>query len=95
MVRDPFARRFTEVDDGVQMHVRTFAPLFRISGTAGRIALKFWSAVRDPSVRRFREVNGGVQVHVRVGHFATYFISAQRAFCGLWHSVITNIAFKN
>ena len=41
LVRDPLAMRFTEVDYGVQMHMRTCAPLFRISGTTGRIALKF------------------------------------------------------
>ena len=41
VVRDPPARRFTEVDDGVQLYVRTCAPLFDMSGTARRIALKF------------------------------------------------------
>ena len=41
VARDQLARLFTEVDDGVQLHVRTCATLFRISGTAGRIALKF------------------------------------------------------
>ena len=40
VARDLLARHFTEVDDGAQLHVRTCAPLFRISGTAGRIALK-------------------------------------------------------
>ena len=41
VVRDPLAKRFTEVDDGIQLHVRACAPLFLILGTAGRIALKF------------------------------------------------------
>ena len=41
VVGDPLAKRFTEVNGGVQMHVRTCAPPFRILGTAGRIALKF------------------------------------------------------
>ena len=40
VVRHPLAWRFTKVV-GVQVHVRrTFAALFRISGTTGRIALK-------------------------------------------------------
>ena len=38
---DILARRFTEVNVGVQVHVHTCAPLFRFSGMAGRIALKF------------------------------------------------------
>ena len=41
VVRDPLAMRFTLFRDGVHLHVRTCAPLFRILGTAGRIALKF------------------------------------------------------
>ena len=40
VARDPLAWRFTKANDGVQVHVRTCTPLFRISGTAGRIALK-------------------------------------------------------
>ena len=40
VVRDPLAKRFTEIDDGVQLHVHMCAHLFRISGTAGRIVLK-------------------------------------------------------
>ena len=40
VVRYLLARRFTEVDDGIQLHVRTYASIFRISGTAARIALK-------------------------------------------------------
>ena len=34
-------RQFTQITDGVHLHVRTCVPLFRISRTAGRIALKF------------------------------------------------------
>ena len=41
MVDDPLARRFTEADDGIQLHVRTCAPFFRISRTGERIVLKF------------------------------------------------------
>ena len=42
VVRDPLARRFTEVADGVRLYVprAQCAPLFLISGTAGRIVLK-------------------------------------------------------
>ena len=41
MVRDPLARSLAEVNGGVQLEVCTRAPLSRISGTAGRFALKF------------------------------------------------------
>ena len=41
VVRDPLARRFKEVDGAVQVHVRKCETTFHISGTAGRIALKF------------------------------------------------------
>ena len=47
VVRDPLAWRFTKVDGGVQVHVRTCASLFRISGTAGRIALKLGVWLED------------------------------------------------
>ena len=41
VVTDPLGRRFTELYNGVQLHVHTCASFFRISGTAGGIALKF------------------------------------------------------
>ena len=41
VVRDPLAMRLTLLRGGVHLHVRTCTPLFRFSGTAGRIALKF------------------------------------------------------
>ena len=41
VVRDQSAGQFIQARDGVHLHVRTCAPLFRISGTDGRIALKF------------------------------------------------------
>ena len=40
VVKDPLAWRFTEVNGGEQVHVLTCLPLFHISGTVGRIALK-------------------------------------------------------
>ena len=41
VVRDPLDMSFTLLRGGVHLHVRTCAPPpFRISGTAGRIALK-------------------------------------------------------
>ena len=53
MVRDALARGFTNVTSGVLLHVRT---PFRISETAGRIALNFGTyAVRDPLDKRFTE----------------------------------------
>ena len=33
--------QFTQITDGVSLHVRTCLPLFRISQTPGQIALKF------------------------------------------------------
>ena len=41
VVRDQLAVRFTLLWGGVHLHVRTCAPLFRISETVGRTALKF------------------------------------------------------
>ena len=47
VVRDSLAWRFTKVNAGVEVHVRTCAPLFRISGAAGRIALKLGLWLED------------------------------------------------
>ena len=47
VVRDPLTRRFIDVYDGVQAHVRMCASLFHISRTAGRIALKFGVSLWD------------------------------------------------
>ena len=41
VVRDQLAMRFTLLRGGVNLHVRTYTPPFRISRTAGWIALKF------------------------------------------------------
>ena len=41
VVGDQLARQLTQTEDGVHLHVRTCVPLFHISGTALRIALKF------------------------------------------------------
>ena len=41
VVRGQLARQFTKNMDGVHPHVCTCVPLFRISGTAGRVALQF------------------------------------------------------
>ena len=41
VVRDPLAMRFTPLRGGVHLRLRTCAPLFRLSGTARRIVLKF------------------------------------------------------
>ena len=57
-VRDPLAWRLTKVNGGVQdPHVRTCAPLFLISGTAGHIALKL-VVVRRPLTMRFTQNEG-------------------------------------
>ena len=47
VVRAPLAWSFTKVNGGVQVHVRTCAPFFRISGTAGWIALKLGVWLED------------------------------------------------
>ena len=41
VVRVQLSWQFTSTRAGVHLHVRTCVPLFRISGTAGRTALKF------------------------------------------------------
>ena len=47
VVRDPLAWCFTKVNGEVQVHVRTCAPPFRISGTAGRVGLKLGVWLED------------------------------------------------
>ena len=47
VVGDPLACRFTKVNGGVQVPVRKCAPLFRISETALRIALKLGVWLED------------------------------------------------
>ena len=46
------------------MHERTCIPLLSISGTAGRIVLKFGVA-RGLLAKRLQEAMGGVNLHVR------------------------------
>ena len=41
VAREPLAMRFTQTKGGVHLHVQMCKSLFRISETAGRIALKF------------------------------------------------------
>ena len=41
LASDPLARLFTKLEGRAQLHVRTCALRFCISGTAGHIALKF------------------------------------------------------
>ena len=41
VVRDQLFKRFAQVKSGVHLQVRTCVPLFHVSGTAERIALKF------------------------------------------------------
>ena len=43
---------------GIQVHVRTCAPLFRVSGTAGRIAQNLVCVVREPLAMRFTPSGG-------------------------------------
>ena len=50
----------------MHLHVRTCAPLFHITGTAGRIVLKFsgWLLVRNPVAMRFMQVIGWARARV-------------------------------
>ena len=58
MVRDPLARLFAKVNGAAQLHVRTYASVFRISKTAGRVALKFGRyVVRDPLAKHLTKVD--------------------------------------
>ena len=41
VVRSQLSKRFAQVKSWVLLHVRTCVPIFHVSGTAGRIALKF------------------------------------------------------
>ena len=47
------------------MCICTCYSVLRMSGTAGRIALKFWCAVRDKLTMRFKLLRGGIHLHVR------------------------------
>ena len=40
-VREQLAGQLIQTRDGIHLHVRTSVPFFRISETAGRIALEF------------------------------------------------------
>ena len=58
-VRDPLAGHFTQVDYGVQLPVRTYSPLFRILGMAGRIALKCVYGYGTNSNEFYRSITSG------------------------------------
>ena len=58
-VRDPLAWRLTKVNGGVQVHVRMSATLFRISGTAGWIALQLGVWLEDHYIAMRFTQNGG------------------------------------
>ena len=47
VIKDQLPKCFTQVKGGVHLHVCTCVPLFRISGTTGRIALKFGVWLED------------------------------------------------
>ena len=63
VVRDPFAWRISKFNERIHVHVRTCTPLLRISGTAGRIALKL-GGVRGPLAMRFTQNGISARAHV-------------------------------
>ena len=62
---------FTQVRGGIHLHTRTCAPLFRISGTAGPIMLKFCIWHGTPQMRALfkTELRWGVHLQVRTCRF--------------------------
>ena len=62
VVRDQLGKQLTQAKDGVHLHVRTCVPLFHISGTVGRIALKFATWVESSPVMRVIQVMNGVPI---------------------------------
>ena len=62
----------TKVMGWVHLHVRTCrCAHFRISETAGRVALKF-GMVRGPLARTFTKVKSGVHLYVRTFRCASF-----------------------
>ena len=68
MVRTHVAMRIPQAMCGVHLHVRKCrcSPVLDISGTAGRIALKF-GVVKDQLAMRFTLLRDGVHLQVRTG----------------------------
>ena len=64
VVRDPLVMYFTQTKGGAHLHVHTCEPLFRISGTTGRIALKF-GVLLDPLTMHFTHAISGGYIQVR------------------------------
>ena len=64
MARDPLDKSFTQVSDGVHLHVRTWTLIFNISQTAWRIVFKFgvWLGTHSVSLTQVRY---GTHLHVR------------------------------
>ena len=48
LARDPLGKSFTQVRDGMHLHVRTCTTLFHISRTVWRFGLKFSVLARNP-----------------------------------------------
>ena len=67
VVRDPLARRFTEVGGGVHVYMRTRVPPFRVSGTARQIAFKFgvWFGEHQ-ALHNYAFYTMGISVRVHV-----------------------------
>ena len=64
--RNQLDRRFTQVNARVHPQVRTCASPFRISGTAGRIALKFWCSWRSISSAFYTNQGWGTPARAHV-----------------------------
>ena len=77
VVRDSLARRFTKVDDGLQLHGRTPFPCL---GNGWMDRAEIWCVVRDPLVWRFIKVDGGAGAlaHLRTRRCVPLSVSRKR-----------------
>ena len=66
LVRNQLARQLTQTNGGSHLHMRTCVSLFRISGAAGRIVLKFAMWVERFTSYACYKVMDGVPISARV-----------------------------
>ena len=72
MVRNQLAMRFIQTEGGVHLYVRTRKLLFRISGTAGRTALKCGMWERGPPAMCFAQAMDRVSISARAHPFPVF-----------------------
>ena len=76
VVIDPLAKRFTEVD---VRYVRTCASLLRISGTAGRAALKFGVWLGDQRLCVLLRMGDSALTQVQLSHIQSHLFDPARS----------------